>query len=113
MPSESLHANKQLITIKNNNEGVKLTFKDGSVYHFDVAIGADGIFSSVRDHVLGDQATKYTVSPAGFWDCRNLVPFGKAKVALGDAYFEVDHQWEWVGEGAFLMHDRLSSRTVV
>ncbi|GAW18340.1 hypothetical protein ANO14919_078150 [Xylariales sp. No.14919] len=113
LPNDSLHANKQLVTIKTNDEGVELSFQDDSVYQFDAVIGADGIFSAVRDHVLGDQAAAYAASPAGFWDCRNLVPFDKAKAVLGDDYFEVDRQWDWVGEGAFLMHDPLESRTVV
>ncbi|RWA09225.1 hypothetical protein EKO27_g5884 [Xylaria grammica] len=113
LPNDSLHANKQLVTIKTNDEGVELSFQDDSVYQFDAVIGADGIFSAVRDHVLGDQAAAYAASPAGFWDCRNLVPSDKAKAVLGDDYFEVDRQWDWVGEGAFLMHDPLESRTVV
>ncbi|KAI0408849.1 salicylate hydroxylase [Xylaria palmicola] len=95
LPKDALHANKKLVTIKTGDECVGLSFQDGSVYQFDAVIGADGIFSSVRDHVLGDQAAKYAASPAGFWDCRNLVPFDKAKAVLGDEYFEVDRQWDW------------------
>ncbi|KAI0967861.1 salicylate hydroxylase [Xylaria arbuscula] len=113
LPNDLLHANKQLVAIKTNDKGVEISFQDDSVYQFDAVIGADGIFSSVRDHVLGDQAAACAASPAGFWDCRNLVPFDKAKAVLGEDYFEVDRQWDWVGEGAFLMHDPLESRTVV
>ncbi|KAI0197977.1 salicylate hydroxylase [Astrocystis sublimbata] len=113
LPKDSLHAKKQLLAINAKDESIELSFQDASVYLFDAVNGADGIFSFVRDHVLGDQAATCAASPAGFWNCRNLVPFEKAKAALGEEYFEVDRQWDWVGEGAFLMHDPLENRAVV
>ncbi|KAI1213245.1 salicylate hydroxylase [Annulohypoxylon truncatum] len=115
LPIEALHPNKKLITINANGSGVGITFQDGTVFQFDAVIGADGIFSTVREHVLQSVAATEQSSPlpAGFWDCRNVVPFEKAKATLGEKYFDVDRQYGWVGDGAFIMHDVLENRTMV
>lgn len=114
LPKEVLHANKKLTAINpKDGKGVEITFQDGSVEHFDAVIGADGIFSAVRKYVLQDVADEHAASPGGFWDCRNLVPFEKAKAALGEQYFEVDRQYGWLGDGAFIMHDILENRKMV
>ncbi|KAI1209956.1 salicylate hydroxylase [Annulohypoxylon truncatum] len=114
LPQEILHANKKLAAIKpSGNDGVEVTFQDGTMEHFDAIIGADGIFGVVRDHVLQDAAEECAASPGGYWDSRNLVPFEKAKEVLGEKYFELDRQWGWIGDGAFILHDILENRTVV
>ncbi|KAI2467250.1 salicylate hydroxylase [Annulohypoxylon bovei var. microspora] len=114
LPKEILHANKKLTSIKpRDNEGVEITFQDGTIEHFDAIIGADGIFGTVRNHVLQDAAEECAASPGGFWDSRNLVPFDKAKKVLGEQYFDVDRQWGWLGDGAFILHDILEDRTMV
>ncbi|KAK4224046.1 hypothetical protein QBC38DRAFT_547968 [Podospora fimiseda] len=113
--SESiLHANKKLESIKENKDGsLSITFKDGTTNQVDAVIGADGIFSSVRNHVLGDAAAEHAASPAGFWDCRVMVPYEKAKTTLGEEYFDQDRQYGWIGDQAFVMHDIAESRTMV
>lgn len=113
LPKSILHANKKLSKIDTSDENIRLTFEDGSVDNFDAVIGADGIFSTIRQHVLQDTEGKYVASPAGFWDSRNLVPFDKAKSVLGEEYFELDRQYGWVGPGALIMHDILENRTMV
>ncbi|EMR70863.1 putative salicylate hydroxylase protein [Eutypa lata UCREL1] len=92
---------------------LQITFQDGSVGAFDAVIGADGIFSSVRNYVLQDDAEECAASPGGFWDSRNVVSFEKVKATLGEQYFDVDRQYAWMGDGAFLMHDVLENRTMV
>jgi salicylate hydroxylase len=52
-------------------------------------------------------------TPAGFWDTRALVSLDKAKTALGEELFELDRQYGWVGDGAFILHDVLEDRTLV
>jgi salicylate hydroxylase len=85
------------------------------VYEFDAIIGADGIFSFVRRHMFRNTppGEDYGPSPAGFWDCRALVPLDKAKSVLGEKYFENDRRHSWVGDGAFIMHDILENKTMV
>ncbi|KAI0901685.1 salicylate hydroxylase [Annulohypoxylon nitens] len=116
LPKETLHPNKKLTTITPNESGIEINFQDDTTrYQFDAVIGADGIFSTVREHVLQGFTTteQFPPLPAGFWDCRNLVPLEKAKAALGEGYFDVDRQYGWVGDGAFVMHDVFENRTMV
>ncbi|KAK3389693.1 salicylate hydroxylase [Podospora didyma] len=113
-PQERLHASKKLIDITvMEDESLEIRFEDGTSDRFDAVVGADGIFSSVRNHVLGDAAAEHVPTPAGFWDCRVLVPFDKASSTLGKKHFEVDRQYGWIGDGAFIMHDILENRTTI
>lgn len=114
LPTSRLHANKALSDITPAAENsIKVTFRDGRDETFHAVIGADGIFGAVRRYVLQETADTEGPSPAGFWDCRNLVPFEKARETLGAEYFEQDRQYGWAGNGAFIMHDVLENRTKV
>lgn len=114
IPSDRLHANKKLSDITPDAEGnVKVTFGNGQKEFFHAVIGADGIFGAVRRYVLQEAADAEGPSPAGFWDCRNLVPFEKVRATLGAKYFEEDRQYGWAGNGAFIMHDVLDNGTKV
>lgn len=115
LPKKALHTNKKLakMDLKHGTGAIEVTFHDGTTSESDVIIGADGIFSTVRSHVLQDSTNEFAASPAGFWDCRTLVPFEKAKAILGAERFEVDRQCGYIGDGAFVMHDVLEDRTVV
>ncbi|KAH8896283.1 salicylate hydroxylase [Thozetella sp. PMI_491] len=114
LPPDILHPSKKLQSIKEQNgDNLVLHFEDGTAGEFDVVIGADGLFSSVRNHVLQNKACECASSPAGFWDARALVPYEKAKAAIGDQFFERDLQYSWIGNGAVLIHDILDNRTTV
>ncbi|KAI1112561.1 salicylate hydroxylase [Nemania sp. NC0429] len=114
LPAEILHTGKKLTSLTSSDTGVLLKFEDETCDHFDAVIGADGVFGTVRRHVIGDDAfEKYAASPAGFWDCRNLVPYEEAKEKLGEQFFEQDRQYGWLGDNAFIMHDILENRTMV
>lgn len=114
IPAYRLHASKALTNITSLESGdVKVTFEDGESETFHAVVGADGIFGAVRRHVLQEAADDEGASPAGFWDCRNVVSFEKAREVLGAQYFEEDRQYGWVGNGAFVMHDVLENRTKV
>ncbi|KAI1348436.1 FAD/NAD(P)-binding domain-containing protein [Xylaria sp. FL0043] len=111
LPKEMLHAGKRLKSLEQIDSGVRATFEDGTDEHFDALIGADGIFSSVRDHLLGGK--EHAASPAGWWDCRHLVPFEKARKALGEESFKVDRQYAWLGDGAAMLHGFVENKTMV
>ncbi|KAK7748376.1 hypothetical protein SLS62_008639 [Diatrype stigma] len=113
LPDGMLHAGKRTKSVEQTASGVTVTFEDGTDAHFDAVIGADGIFSSVRNHVVGEEPEKYAASPAGWWDCRCLVPFEKARSTLGDESFKVDRQYAWLGEGAAMLHGLVEDRTMV
>ncbi|KAI1746491.1 salicylate hydroxylase [Xylaria castorea] len=111
LPREALHANKKVTSIQSTPTGGDITFQDGRLERFDAIIGADGVFSVVRNHVV--QSDEWIGTPSGFWDCRNLIPFDRAKAALGAEYFEADRQYGWAGDGAYFLHDVLEDRTMV
>lgn len=66
LPKGRLHSTKKLTKVEAITAGIQITFEDGSVDRFDVVIGADGIFSSVRNYVLQHAAKECAASPAGF-----------------------------------------------
>ncbi|KAM7185745.1 hypothetical protein V8F20_011682 [Naviculisporaceae sp. PSN 640] len=119
IPRDLLHANKKLVKLEelvgvDGREEVKVTFEDGTSTTFDAVMGADGVFSIVRNFVLQDQQPEeHAASPGGFWDCRILVPYHTARDTIGAEHFEDDRQYAWVGDGAFIMHDILEDRTMV
>ncbi|KAI0505854.1 salicylate hydroxylase [Xylaria bambusicola] len=108
LPEECLHANKKLASISEKDGKLEVRFTDETSMTCDAVVGADGIFSAVRDHVvreLQDSQNDWRASAAGFWDCRNLVPFERAKATLGEEYFEMHRQYVWVNDGAVTAHD--------
>ncbi|KAI0555864.1 salicylate hydroxylase [Xylaria curta] len=116
LPEEGLHANKKLTSISEKDGKVEIKFTDDTSMTCDAAVGADGIFSTVRDHVLRDvqdSQNDWKASAAGFWDCRNLVPFERAKTTLGEQYFEMHRQYVWVNDGAVTAHDILENGNTV
>jgi salicylate hydroxylase len=114
IPRDAMHVQKRLIEVVNSDDGgVLLHFSDGSQEYADMLVGADGIHSFVREHILGADHPATKSKFAGFWDCRSLVPFDHAVKSLGDEYFKVDRQYGWISDGGFMMHDVLDNgRTV-
>lgn len=51
---------KRLQAIEETDKDVRLTFSDGSVETADIVIGADGVNSKLREHLLGAEPPKYT-----------------------------------------------------
>ncbi|KAI0845878.1 salicylate hydroxylase [Daldinia vernicosa] len=112
LPEEIIHTSHELSEIRTEGDELEIIFQNGSVKRFDAIIGADGIFSKVRNYVVGN-FSEHQASPAGFWDCRLLIPFEKARSVIGDQFFELDRQYGWIGDNAFIMHDVLDNRTMV
>ncbi|KAI1260714.1 salicylate hydroxylase [Xylariaceae sp. FL1019] len=111
IPKHALHADKKVTSIQSSSRGESITFLDGEAEVFDAVIGADGVFSVVRKHVVPKK--EWSGTPSGFWDCRNLIPYDRAKATLGDEYFAVDRQYGWAGDGAYFLHDVLEDGSVV
>jgi 2-polyprenyl-6-methoxyphenol hydroxylase-like FAD-dependent oxidoreductase len=51
---------KKLNSVEDTGNEVRMTFADGSVETADIVIGADGVNSKIRDHLLGAEPPKYT-----------------------------------------------------
>ncbi len=59
-PPNSVHLNKQLASFEENENGVIATFQDGTTAKGDILIGADGINSVVRKHIVPQIQKRYS-----------------------------------------------------
>ncbi|MCJ1325778.1 hypothetical protein MMC10_002441 [Thelotrema lepadinum] len=68
LPASLLHPGKRIVSIGNESEGgtLALEFEEGPVVHVDALIGADGIFGTVRQHVLNDPPASEKPTAAGW-----------------------------------------------
>ncbi|KAG0054778.1 hypothetical protein BGZ83_010454 [Gryganskiella cystojenkinii] len=48
IPEERVHFNKKVLSLQQNFEGVMIRCADGTTYHSDILVGADGAYSAVR-----------------------------------------------------------------
>ncbi|KAG0223230.1 hypothetical protein BGX31_008636 [Mortierella sp. GBA43] len=52
--AEKIHMNKQVVALTQNTESVTITCADGSTYTGDILIGADGAYSTIRQHLYNE-----------------------------------------------------------
>lgn len=48
IPAEKIHFSKKVMSLEQNKEGVMIRCADGTTYHGDILVGADGAHSGVR-----------------------------------------------------------------
>ncbi|KAF9906106.1 hypothetical protein EC991_000974 [Linnemannia zychae] len=48
VPADRIHFNKKVTSLEQNKEGVMIRCSDGTTYHGDILVGADGAYSGVR-----------------------------------------------------------------
>ncbi|OJJ70146.1 hypothetical protein ASPBRDRAFT_56864 [Aspergillus brasiliensis CBS 101740] len=85
IPIENVRFNKRLTNVEQRPAGVTLTFSDGTTAEAGILAGADGIKSTVREHVLKDLYPSQ-VAPvyAGAYCYRAVIPMSEAYEILGD-----------------------------
>ncbi|KAG6359573.1 hypothetical protein INS49_013094 [Diaporthe citri] len=115
IPPERLHSSKKLNTIeKKGSEGpVVLHFTDGTTHECDILVGADGIHSTARKFVLGEDDPAASPRNTGAWTIMALKPATQAKASFGGGPLEESREYSWVGDGAFLMHNMFNQGQVV
>jgi 2-polyprenyl-6-methoxyphenol hydroxylase-like FAD-dependent oxidoreductase len=59
-PPDSIHTGMQCAAVEQSGERVTLRFADGTSTEADVAIGADGLRSTVRRSIFGDVRLRYS-----------------------------------------------------
>lgn len=67
----SIQLQKQFVDYKETNGRVEAIFADGSTEDTDVLIGADGVYSAVRDRLFGQSAFR----PSGYMAYRGVCAF--------------------------------------
>jgi len=55
----SIAFNHRLVELNETSDAVRLRFDNGTTVEADIVIGADGVNSKVRDHVLGTQPPRF------------------------------------------------------
>ncbi|KAI0881075.1 salicylate hydroxylase [Annulohypoxylon maeteangense] len=114
IPQDQMHASKKLQKIDQNGP-ITLYFVDGTTHECDILIGADGIHSTVRKLVLGENDPAAYPQNSGAWCIMMLEPFDKAQAILGKELVDIENarEYGWVGPNAFLMHNILSDGQIV
>lgn len=117
IPPNRMHASKKLASVDGADEKngpITLHFTDGSTHECDILIGADGIHSTVRKLILGEQDPAAHPRNTGFWVIMTLPPYEKAHNVLGKALMDADdpHEYAWVGNGHMIMHNVLENGTL-
>jgi salicylate hydroxylase len=76
LPPGVLQLGKKCTAVETRPDGVTLRFDDGSSVERDVVVGADGIHSAVREHLLGQDSPRFTgtVAYRGVVDAATLAP---------------------------------------
>jgi salicylate hydroxylase/6-hydroxynicotinate 3-monooxygenase len=60
VPQEHIHRSKELVGLDDSGSSVRMTFADGTTAEADAVIGADGVHSTVRTWLLGEEKPTYT-----------------------------------------------------
>jgi salicylate hydroxylase len=95
LPPERIHLGYHLVGVEDNGERVEARFANGNRIEADILVGADGIHSTVRALLFGQEAPAF----AGCVAYRGLVPAER----VADLSLERGNQ-SWLGPGGHLVH---------
>ena len=87
LDQDRLHFGKRLEKVDDQGDQVVMTFADGTEATADLVIGADGVNSVIREHLLGEEAPIYS----GWVAHRAIIPAEKLKAY--DLDFEACVKW--------------------
>jgi 2-polyprenyl-6-methoxyphenol hydroxylase-like FAD-dependent oxidoreductase len=68
VPKEKIHFNKKVLSMEQNRVGAMIRCADGTTYHGDVLVGADGAYSSVRQGLYKTLERKKALPPSDAQD---------------------------------------------
>ena len=85
IPIQRAHFNKRVNSLEDQTDApVIIHFNDGTDSTADAVIGADGLHSKVRVHLLGEESAKPVFAGSAVY--RAIVPMEKAVEKLGEEY---------------------------
>jgi salicylate hydroxylase len=99
-PAERIHLGHRLVDFKDTGGTVTACFDNGEAAVADVLVGADGIHSTVRAQLFGEEAPDF----AGCVAYRGLVPIDR----VADLNLDGGNQ-SWLGPGAHFVHYPVAS----
>jgi salicylate hydroxylase len=95
LPQDRVHLAHRLVALADRGDRVEVMFGNGATAAVDVLVGADGIHSTVRGVMFGEEGPRFTGCAA----YRGLVPAER----LGQLELEVTTQM-WMGPGGHFVH---------
>jgi 6-hydroxynicotinate 3-monooxygenase len=95
VPSGWIQYDKRLTALQERDRNVLLSFADGTTAEADIVIGADGVNSVMREHMLGSELPRYT----GYVGHRAVFPAS----ALAKYDFKFDQCVKWWSEDRHMM----------
>ena len=104
LPQERLHASKRLSKVdrQTNDGSIILHFTDETTHKCDILIGADGIRSTVRKFVLGDNEPTALPRNTGYWAVMAVKSYEEAQPSFGkDLDAEEPREIGWIGGNTF------------
>ena len=104
LPAERLHTGHRLVELAEHRDRVTAGFANGVHTEVDVLVGADGIHSTVRSALFGEESPRFT----GCIAYRGLVPAER----LRDLDLEVTAQL-WLGPGGHFVHYFVQNKHLV
>ena len=95
LAGDGLYLARRCVGIEERRSGVELHFADGSSAEADVVVGADGVHSLIRPHVVGNVHGRYS----GTVGYRGLVPVAQLPSLPDPTPLQF-----WAGPGRHLLH---------
>ncbi|QIW98576.1 hypothetical protein AMS68_004094 [Peltaster fructicola] len=95
IPEKLAHFGKRLDRLddKGIGKGVEMHFQDGTTATADCVIGADGVHSAVRKHLLGADHPALSAKFSGCVAYRGIISMEKATEVLGERYAQTSTIW--------------------
>ena len=116
VPDGIAEFNKRMTDMKQDAEGVRISFDDGTTAYASAVVACDGIKSLARKIVLGADSLDVAPVFAGEYAYRNLFPRAEADQILGKE--RAGNGSIYCGQGAYIVtypvdHGRLMNMTAV
>lgn len=116
VPPERMHASKKLDKFDQNSDGsLTLRFTDGTTHECDILIGADGIRSTIRKLILGENDPAAFPRNSGAWAVMTLKPYAEAQDSIGKGPVDIEdaREYMWIGNKTYLLHNVLNQGQLV
>lgn len=108
LPDGLIELGKRLVAIErssNEEEGILVTFEDGTAFSANAVIGAEGINSIIRREILGIAETVTESKWRPGFNTRIVIPMTQAVAIFGEEYCRQPTQIGWIGQGGFCLTD--------
>lgn len=109
VPDHLKHTNKRFVRAENSGprEQTTVYFADGTSICVDAVIGADGVRSKTREHVLGSQHPATHAEYVFAVTYRAAAPMEEALKKVDPALMNVNTKYWVIGDGGYVLWDQI------